>query len=543
MQKEGIEFGQALHLLAQRAGITLTPPETPATAEDKEKERLFQINETAAQYYHQLLLNTKAGEVARNYLSKRKLTLETIMEFRLGFSPDSWEAIKKYLMNKGYEEKELAEAGLTVERENESSYDRFRNRLMFPICDIQGRVTGFGARALDDSLPKYINSPQTTIFDKAASLYGIDKAKTAIRGKNLAIIVEGYMDVLLTHQFGWKNVVASMGTSMTEKQVSITKRLSKNIALALDADVAGEEATLRSAEILAHSLDKKTVPIPLWSGLVKHENVLDAEIKVIALPQGKDPDEIVSENPEMWQNLVEQALPMLDFAFAAVISKVDINKAKDKSLAIEKLLPLLDEIKDPLRQAQYVQKLASLLKLSEPVLMAILRKSQAKKRRQQSIQLTDQSRLAQQFVSSPIEEYCLALLLQYPELCSLAQELSPEHFECTENRELFAAWRSFPDISLLRNKLDANLLEHLHYLLNKSIIEKNNREQQLSLRDCILRLQERLSRKSETRRELMLNIAREEEGVTAELAKLEEEGISSSQELKEIFIKRTKGIK
>ena len=543
MKKEGIDFGQALHLLAQRAGITLTPPEMPAKAEDKEKERLFQINEAAAQYYHHLLLNTKAGEAARNYLSKRKVTLETITEFRLGFSPDSWETIKKYLMNKGYEEKELVQAGLIIERENKSSYDRFRNKLMFPICDIQGRVTGFGARALDDSLPKYINSPQTAIFDKGASLYGIDKAKTAIRGKNLVIIVEGYMDVLLTHQYGWQNVIASMGTSMTEKQVGITKRLSKNIALALDADAAGEEATLRGAETLAHSLDKKAMPIPLWSGLVKYENVLDTEIKAITLPRGKDPDEVVSENPALWQNLVEQALPMLDFAFATVISKVDVNKAKDKSLAIQKLLPLLDEIKDPLRQAQYVQKLASLLKLSEPVLMAILRKSQASKRRQQSIELTDQSRFAHQFVSSPIEEYCLALLLQYPELRQLAQELSPEHFECTENRELFVRWQSSPDIPPLGNKLDANLLEHLKYLLNKSIIEKTNREQQLALSDCILRLQERLSRKSEAGRELMFNVTREKKGINAELAKLEEEGISSSQQLKEIFIKRTKGIK
>jgi len=542
MKKEGIDFGQALRLLAQRAGISF-PSEMPAKAEDKEKERLFQINEAAAQYYHHLLLNTKAGEAARNYLSKRKVTVETITEFRLGFSPDSWEAVKKYLMNKGYEEKKLAEVGLIIERENESSYDRFRNRLMFPICDIQGRVTGFGARALDDSLPKYINSPQTAIFDKGASLYGIDKAKNAIRGKNLVIIAEGYMDVLLTHQFSWQNVVASMGTAMTEKQVSITKRLSKNIALALDADAAGEEATLRGAETLAHSLDRKTMPIPLWSGLVKYENVLDAEIKVIALPRGKDPDEVVSENPEMWQNLVEQALPMLDFAFVAVINKVDVNKAKDKSLAIQKLLPLLDEIKDPLRQAQYVQKLANLLKLSEPVLMAILRKSQANKRRRQSIQPTDQSRFAHQFVSSPIEEYCLALLLQYPELRQLAQELSPEHFDLTENRELFVRWQSFPEISLLGNKLDANLLEHLNYLLNKSIIEKNNKEQQLALRDCILRLQERLSKKSEAGRELMFNVTREKEGINAELAKLEEEGISSSQQLKEIFIKRTKGIK
>ncbi|GAH91630.1 unnamed protein product [marine sediment metagenome] len=292
MKKEGIDFGQALRLLAQRAGITLSSPEISKSAEDKKRERLFQINEAAAEYYRHLLFNTKAGEPARAYLSKRKITPETMEKFRLGFSPDSWEALKKFLMSKGYEERELFEAGLIIEKEGGGNYDRFRNRLMFPICDIQGRVTGFGARVLDESLPKYINSPQTPIFDKSGNLYGIDQAKLAARQKNLVIIVEGYMDVLRAHQHGWQNVVASMGTSVTEKQVAIVKRSSKNIALSLDADAAGEEATLRSAEVLIDSLEKKVTPIPTWSGLVKYENILNAEIKVIPLPQGKDPDKV-----------------------------------------------------------------------------------------------------------------------------------------------------------------------------------------------------------------------------------------------------------
>lgn len=354
MKREGGDFSQALRLLAQRAGITLSSPERQTSAEDKEKERLLQINEAAAEFYHHLLLNGKAGEPARSYLSHRKVALESVNRFHLGFSPDSWEALKNFLVGKGYEEKELLKAGLIIEKEGGGSYDRFRNRLMFPIYDIQGRVTGFGARALDESLPKYINSPQTSIFDKSSSLYAIDKASSAIRQKNLIIIVEGYMDAIAAHQHGFQNVVASMGTSLTEKQVDVAKRLSKNIALALDADAAGEEATLRSAEMLAQSLDKKVIPVPTWSGLVKYENIIDTEIKVIPLPRGKDPDEVIGEDPTLWQNLVEQAPPMLDFAFHSVISKVDINKVKDKSLAIQKLLPLVGEIKDPLRQALQV---------------------------------------------------------------------------------------------------------------------------------------------------------------------------------------------
>lgn len=528
MKKEELDFGQALRFLAQRAGINLGSSETTSQVEDKKKQRLFQINEAAAEYYHHILLNTNTGESAMNYLTKRKLTLETIKGHRLGFSPNSWEALKQYLMPRGYEEKELIEAGLLISREEGGSYDRFRNRLMFPIYNIQGRVIGFGARALDDSLPKYINSPQTAVFDKSSSLYGIDKAETALRKENAAIIVEGYMDALIAHQHGWQNVVASMGTSLTERQVDILKKLTKNITLALDADVAGEDATLRGAEILAHSLDK-------------------VEVKAILMPQGKDPDELISEDPALWQSLVEHAEPIIDFSFQAVLSRVDINKIKDKSLAVQKLLPIIYGIKDPVQQAHYVQKLALILKVSEtdltntliskPALTVPLGKLAVNQRRQRSTE-TDQPRFAHQLISSPVEEYCLALLLQYPELRPLAQELSSEHFECTENRELFLTWQHCPDISTLKSKLDFNVLEHLDYLFSKPLIEKDDRGRRLTLSDCILRLQERLSKGLESEKKIMLDLIREEEGTDAELAKLEEQGIKSSQQLREIFIKK-----
>jgi DNA primase len=520
MKKEGIDFGQALRLLAQRGGITLSPLEAPNKAEDEKKERLFQINDAATEYYYHLLSSTKAGEVARSYLARRKVMPETIKEFRLGFSPDAWETIKNYLLGKGYTEKELVEAGLIIEKEEGGSYDRFRNRLLFPICDIQGRVTGFGARVLDDSLPKYINSPQTPIFDKSSSLYGIDKAKSAVRKKNLAIIVEGYMDVLTAHQHGWQNVVGSMGTSLTEKQVEGIKRLTNNVTLALDADLAGEEATLRGKAILAYS---------------------NIEANVILLPPGKDPDEVIEEDPTLWQKLVEQAMPILDFAFQSVISKVDINKARDKSLAVQKLLPSIYEIRDPVQQSHYLKKLARELKIEESAIRAALRESKAGRRGSQPSKPTEQSRLARQFVSSPSEERCLALLLQYPELRPLARELSPEHFESTENREVFVKWQHSSDISDLESKLDTSLLEHLYYLVNKIFppaIRESERTRHLDLAQCILRLQEKLSRKLETEKEATLEIEREKGGISAELSKLEEQGINSGQQLQEIFVKK-----
>lgn len=522
MKKEGVDFGDALRLLAQRAGVTMRTPEGADKAGDEKKERLFQINEAATEYYHHLLSSTKAGEAARSYLAGRKITPETIKEFRLGFSPDTWETIKNYLLNKGYKEEELVEAGLLVEKEEGDSYDRFRNRLMFPICDIQGRVIGFGARALNDSSTKYINSPQTLIFDKSSSLYGIDKAKPGIGKKSLAIIVEGYTDVLAAHQQGWQNVVGSMGTSLTEKQVAVIKRLTGNITLALDADVAGEEATLRSKAILAHS---------------------NTEASVILLPSSKDPDEVIREDPALWQELVEQAMPILDFAFESVLSKVDINKARDKSLAIQKLLPSIHEIRDPVQRFHYVEKLARALKIKTSELEAALQKLRAGIKSPQPSKPTEQAPLARRLVSSPIEEYCLALLLQYPELRPLAQELSPEHFECTENREVFVKWRDSSDMGDIESELDTSLLEHLYYIVNRNFppaVRESEPTRQFDLLNTILRLQEKLSRKLETEKEATLELEREKGGVSAELSRLEERGLDSGQQLQDVFVKKGK---
>ena len=522
MKKEGVDFGQALRLLAQRVGVTFSPREAASKVEDEKKERLFKINEAATEYYHHLLLSTKVGEAARNYLARRKVMPETIKDFRLGFSPDAWETIKNYLLGKGYTEKELVEVGLIIEKEEGGSYDRFRNRLMFPICDIQGRVTGFGARVLDDSLPKYINSPQTSIFDKSSILYGLDRAKSAVRKRNLVIIVEGYTDVVTAHQHGWQNVVGSMGTSLTEKQVEGIRRLTNNITLALDADLAGEEATLRGKAILAYS---------------------NAEANVILLPPGKDPDEVIREDPALWQKLVEQAMPILDFAFQSVVSKVDINKAKDKSLAVQKLLPSIYEIKDPVQQSHYLKKLARELKIEESAIKAALWESKAGRKRPQLSKPTEQSRLARQLVSSRIEEHCLALLLQFPELRPLARELSPEHFESTENREVFVKWQHSSDISDLESKLDTSLLEHLYYLVNENFppaIRENERTRHRDLANCILRLQEKLFRKLEIEKEATLEIEREKGGISSELSKLEEQGINSGQQLQDVFVKKWK---
>ncbi len=518
MKKEGIDFGEALRLLAQKAGVTI-PSRFEQDTGEEERERLYQANQAAAQYFHNLLLNSPAGEKAGEYFASRGLSPKTIADFQLGFSLNSWDTLKQYLMERGYTENELLTAGLVIEAEAGGTHDRFRNRLMFPIFDIRGRIVGFGARVLDDSLPKYLNSPQTLIFDKSSCLYGINLSAAAIRQQGLVVIVEGYMDVITAHQNGCNNVVASMGTSVTEKQVGTLKRLTKNMALALDADAAGEEATLRA---------------------IGYENTLEAEVKVIILPKGKDPDDVIREDVKIWQNFLEEALPIVDYTFNMVTAELDLNTAKGKSLAVDKLLPIVAEMKDTVRQAHYLQKLARLVKVSQHSLEATLgriKPSQGKRRAKEP----SQERVTQALhplLSSPVEEYCLALLLQHPELKGRNEGLSQEYFENSENREIFTAWQQANAPSSLKDGLDSAIWEHLDSLITRSL-PANQIEQKYA--NCVLRLREKFLRGLEVKRAEVLALEAESGGTAAELAKLEEQGIEVSVQLGEIFTQRSRG--
>lgn len=516
MKKENISFGDALRLLAQRAGVTIPSKFEP---DDKkgEKESLYEINEAAAQYFHNLLLNSKAAEKVRNYLASRGLTQKTIADFQLGFSLDSWESLKPYLMEKGYSENMLLGSGLLVQAENGKTHDRFRGRLIIPIRDARGHTTGFGARVLDDSLPKYMNSPQTLVFDKSSTLYGIDLAAAAIRQQDQSIIVEGYLDVIIAHQYGIANVVASMGTSVTEQQVGTLKKLTRNLVLALDADAAGEEAMLRG---------------------VKYENTLDSELKVVILPQGKDPDEVIKEDIGIWRKLVAEAVPIVDYTFNIVSSKLDLTEARGKSLAVEKLLPIILEIKDSVRQTHYMQKLARLVKVSERSLEAAAGKMKSAstpgkyrvKEPKQTI-----THALRPYMHNPLEEDCLALLLQHYELKGNLGGLCPEHFQNSENREIFIGWLQADASSSLKEIIDSAIHEHIDSLMSKSL-PSTDVEQRLA--DYSRRLHERFLRSLEAKRAEVFALEAETGGTGADLAKLEAEGIEPSIKLKEIFIQR-----
>lgn len=517
MKKEGIDFGDALRLLAGKVGVVLSTKPEP---KEDEKERLYQANEAAARYYHNLLLNSPAGERAKNYLSGRGILPDTITVFQLGFSPNSRDDMKRFMLESGYAENELTAAGLIIEAETGGTHDRFRNRLMFPIFDTRGRTLGFGARVLDDSLPKYLNSPQTALFDKSSCLYGINLAAPSIKKQSLVIIVEGYLDVITAHQNGFKNVVAPMGTAIAEGQVNALKRLTRglNITLALDSDAAGEEAILRC---------------------VGYENTIGTEIKVVILPPGKDPDDIIKEDINMWQHLLEAALPIIDYTFDTVISKLDLTRARDKSLAVDKLLPIIAGMNDVVRQAHYLQKLTVLVKVSERNLESVLAELKSGKPTYRAGETKPKavSRTSTTFFSSPREEYCLVLLLQHPELKDRTADILPEYFGNSENREIFIALKRSGDISSLRAELDNAIWERLDILMNRTY-PANQIEQKLA--DCILNLKKEYLRSLAIKRKEALASGQESGFTMDELAEIQEPAREISDKLGEIFMQKSR---
>jgi DNA primase len=376
MKQEGLDFRGALELLAAKAGVPLQEKTPDMIEADKARQRLLEMMAATAAYYHHLLLKTPQGSFSRDYLSRRGLGDDVINQFQLGYAPDQWEDLKTHLTAKGYTEKDLLDGGLLVERDDGSSgYDRFRQRLMVPIRDLQGQVIGFGARALsDDQVPKYLNSPQTVLFDKSAVLYGLDMARRAIREAGQVVIVEGYMDVLQAHQQGQANVIAQMGTALTETQLKLLQRLTKKMILALDADTAGSSATLRGINTAREALDEM-VAVPTAQGLIRYESRLKVDIRVATLPPGKDPDDILKEDPAAWQQLIDSALPLVDYFIRQTTAELDLETAQGKSQAVQAILPVIREVSDVVQQDHYLRQLASLVKIDERTLRTELQRT------------------------------------------------------------------------------------------------------------------------------------------------------------------------
>lgn len=362
MRQENLDFPGALKLLAEKAGVQLD--DRPRRPEDSaRKRRLLELNAAASLWFHSMLLEHPSGATAREFVERRNLNHQTILDFQLGYAPDTWDSLRNHLLERGYSAEEQLAAGVLHESERGQPYDRFRNRLIYPIRDAGGHIVAFGGRDLGEEKKsaKFINSPQTELFDKSATLYALDRAKSAIRERDQVIVVEGYADAIMAHQYGETNVVCSMGTSLTERQLEQIKRLTTNLVLALDPDTAGDIAADRGVEIGQQVFDRELVPVLSVTGLVRLESRLKADIRVMNLPRGKDPDEVIHEDFELWRRLVGEALPLMEYKFQQIVGKHDLTNAKGKADLVEELGMELALIPDRLQQHHYIGRLAQRL--------------------------------------------------------------------------------------------------------------------------------------------------------------------------------------
>ncbi len=508
MKREGLDFREAMRMLAERAGIELTP-QAPQQEQARETvERLRSLLADAAHFFHQQLLKSPNADDVRAYVERRGLKLETVTQFEIGYAPDSWDATLHYLTNLGYTQEEASEAGMLVTRDEGGVYDRFRNRLVIPIRDVRGRAVGFGARALaKDAQPKYLNSPQSELFDKSRLLYGLDLARRTIRETETAVIVEGYMDVIQAHQAGYTNVVAQMGTSLTEAQLKLLARYANRLILALDSDAAGQMATQRGREVIervSKAAAEHAVEERVWGfdaaerdyhaklttefdarGMIRYESRLGFDIRVLLLPEGKDPDDLIRQRPELWPELIDKAMPIVEYVIRSATAGQDLENPKVKAAIAKQIVPLIEDVADPVERSHYRQRLARLLKVEERALfpegkappISTTRKSKGSSGgRSASVAVIAQTE-GEPRLTSPTEKreaFCLAALIQHPRLLYytnrvfaealdpaaliqpspnltqaeslpdvevLAQQVMPGDFAHPEHRLIFQTWR------------------------------------------------------------------------------------------------------
>lgn len=357
---EGMEFPEALRILAKKANVELRSFDPKLQTA---KTRLLDVLRISAAFYRKVLTDATGAEVARAYLRERRVSDDSAEDLQLGYSPTTWDALVTFLQKKGFQPPDAFDAGLVVKRDKGTGfYDRFRGRLMFPIRDLNGIVVGFGGRILESaegdaaSGAKYINTPETLVYGKSNVLYGLDRAKQAIKQADLAVLVEGYMDCIASHQADVNNVVAVSGTALTAPQVKLLKRYTNNLALAFDADLAGGEAASRGVE-----------------------QALAAEMKVtmISIPApAKDPDELIRDDPAKWRNAIGRSERIVDHAFNRAFTDVDLSNVDTKKAIAKKLLPVIARLPDPVEQSHYLHTLSEKLGTDEDALRDSLKRSQ-----------------------------------------------------------------------------------------------------------------------------------------------------------------------
>ena len=483
MKTENMEFPDALRMLAQRTGVELR-----GYKKNESRDSYFEINKIALDFYKDALLTDEAHS-ARIYLTSRGVDEGSIEDFGLGYSPRGRDSLKSHLLFHDVDLETAVECGLLNKFEDGTTRDFFWGRLMFPIFDRLGRPAGFGARSMDDSMPKYINTAATPVFDKRSTLYGFHMAREAIRDSDLGVIVEGYMDVIAAHEYGYKNVVASMGTALTVEQVRQLKNLASTFVLALDQDMAGQEATLRSLEsawqIFGDS--SKRSSDPLFAGN-------PTKINVVSLPEGKDPDEFIRSEGSDWELVVSDALPLMEYLIPVVSGRFDLDAPGGKGRVVESLAPIL-RLLDPFDREKYIGMLAEQLSASvgtvETALKQFRRGFNQRDRNAEGKgykEFEDQKSADKNY---KLDEYTLSLIINRPELKEVAVELNPECFARTEDREIYVRWLNLDPSESLIKLLDPVLEERFSSIQSYTMIPSSNTDTLIDFEACIKRLERR----------------------------------------------------
>ncbi len=474
MKREGIPFKEALQKLADRAGVKLESFVTEKPEIKEAHDHLRELLESVIVYYRTHLFNNK--DVLTYLREKRKLTDATIETFGLGYAPHGYDNLHKHFSAKGYKEQDLIDAGLLTVREDDTdaqghqkTYDRFRNRIMIPIRDENGKMAGFGARIVDpNDIPKFLNSPETPIFSKGRILYGLDRARKPIRMADQAVIVEGYLDVIALHQAGYENVVSPMGTALTEDQLRLLKRSTRRIVLALDPDAAGQKAVLRGLDAARSAMDREGELGFDARGLLRNEARLQADLRVASMPDDLDPDEIVARDKDEWKHLIENAKPIVTHVMEVLAAGQNLNDAKVKNQIAAQVLPLIEDLQTPIERDTYRQALARMLRVDEGSLTGNQLQGLPAKRRPRGSSQSQQGQKMPVVAVNPtlkIESYCIGVLLRKPALLyrldRKLQEfgLSPlaaEDFEYTDHQQMFG---------VIRMAVEQDEKEHQQYVM------------------------------------------------------------------------------
>lgn len=464
MKIEGVEFGDALKILAQKAGVELKliKPELKT-----ERQRLFEICELANRFFERQLEGSIAGKEAKKYLLNRGISEISIKKWRLGYSPDNWQALSDFLVSKGYKREEIEKAGLAIKKENINKdlygyYDRFRARIIFPIFDLNSQVIGFGGRIFKEKdkeeIAKYVNTPNTLLYDKSNILYGLDKAKIEIRKKNECILVEGYTDVIMAHQTGTENVVATSGTALTPYQLKLIKRYSDNLILGFDMDLAGESATKRGIDLAQN---------------------LGFNLKVISLAKEKDVADIIFKNPKEWKNALETSKSILEFYFQSAFLNKNPKTPEGKREISKILLPVLKRIPNQIEKSYWIQKLAKELEVKEESIEEELKKLKLEEEIY-GLEAEEQINLVQKSRKELLEERLITLILKTPENLNLIEKNKLNYFS-SKIREIL--------ISLIKNqKIESDFF---NYLALKAEIEEYNNEKEIlvEIQSCLKEIQ------------------------------------------------------